>query len=74
LEAASKVKVTYKEIQKPILTIKDAIQASSFWPIPFKDFIIGNAEDAISKAPFTASGEFFTESQYHFYMVCFSLR
>ena len=64
-----KVKITYNDIKKPILTIKDAIDASSFWPTPgFKDFIIGNAEDAISKAPNVIVGEFFTDAQYHFYM------
>ena len=64
----AKVKITYKEVQKPILSIKDAIQSASFWPIPFKDFVIGDAEGAIKNAPNVIEGEFFTDSQYHFYM------
>ena len=64
-----KVKITYNDIKKPILTIKDAIDASSFWPKPeWKDFVVGNAEDAVSKAPFVIEGEFFTAAQYHLYM------
>ena len=64
-----KVKINYTDMKKPILTIKDAIQASSYWPTPdWKDFVVGNAEDAVSKAPNVIEGEFFTDAQYHFYM------
>jgi xanthine dehydrogenase molybdopterin-binding subunit B len=29
---------------------------------------VGNAEDAIAKAPNVIEGEFFTDAQYHFYL------
>ena len=66
--AASAVNVTYKNIQPPILTMNDAIQAQSFYPKPCDDLVVGDAEAAIASAPFKMNGECFMDSQYHFYM------
>ena len=39
------VKVTYTNIQTPVLTIDDAIQKSSIVPTPqIKDIVVGNAD------------------------------
>jgi xanthine dehydrogenase molybdopterin-binding subunit B len=67
-DAASKVRISYIDTKKPILTIKDAIDASSFWPTDFSNFVVGNADDAISRSPSVVEGEFETNAQYHFYM------
>jgi xanthine dehydrogenase/oxidase len=59
LEAAKKVSITYKDTQKPILTIADAIAAKSFHPKPFDDFIVGDAESAIANAAYQLKGTCF---------------
>jgi xanthine dehydrogenase/oxidase len=58
-DAANAVKITYKDMKPPILTIADAIAAKSFHPKPFDDFIVGDAEDAIANAPFKLRGNCF---------------
>ncbi len=69
LTAASKVKVTYKEIKPPVLTIQDAIKNNSFFPDPPNhDFVVGNAEQAINASPFKISNDFSMGSQYHYHM------
>ena len=47
--AADLVKVTYKDVKTPILTISDAIRAGSFFPSPGPDLIQGNAEGGLLK-------------------------
>jgi xanthine dehydrogenase/oxidase len=67
-EAAKAVKVTYKEVKKPILTIADAIKANSLYPKPAPDFVYGNAEQAIANADHVVDGDCFLDTQFHFYM------
>jgi xanthine dehydrogenase/oxidase len=69
IEASILVKITYKNIQqRPILSIKDAIEAQSFFPKPVPDFVFGNAEDAITNAPCSIEGDVFLDTQFPFYM------
>ena len=42
--AARAVKVSYKDVKKPILTTKEAIAAKSFFDKPGDDLVVGNAE------------------------------
>jgi xanthine dehydrogenase/oxidase len=66
--AAKAVKVTYKQRSKPLLTLHDAIQAGNLFPKVYPDFVYGNAEDAINKAPKTLEGELTLDTQFHFFM------
>ncbi len=66
--AAGAVKITYKEIKKPILNVFDAIKENSFFDQPTKDFIYGNAEAAIKNSPNVIENDFFLDTQYHFHM------
>jgi xanthine dehydrogenase molybdopterin-binding subunit B len=66
--AAKTVKITYKNIQKPILNIFDAIKADSFFPKPVDDFIFGDAEQAIKNAPFSVENEVLLDTQFPFHM------
>jgi xanthine dehydrogenase/oxidase len=66
--AAKKVKVGYKNMKKPVLTIEDAIAAQSFYPKPCDDFVYGDAEGALAKSPHVTSGRVSISTQYHFYM------
>ena len=68
VEAAKFVKITYKEMKKPILTIDDAIKQNSFFPNPPNDFIYGDAEKAISNATYVIEGEVKLGTQFHFFM------
>ena len=68
LAAAKAVKVTYKEAKKPILTIADAIANNSFYqPMP-KDFVFGNAEQAIATSKNKDKNDFAMGAQYHYHM------
>ncbi|GFS24784.1 indole-3-acetaldehyde oxidase, partial [Elysia marginata] len=66
--AAEKVKVTYKNVKKPIVTIEDAIKQKSFHPNPPDPYKIGDAKAAIAKAPHKLSGQIKCGEQYHFHM------
>jgi xanthine dehydrogenase/oxidase len=65
--ASKSVLVSYKEMQKPILSIQDAIKANSFFPsIP--TFTYGNADQAIANAKNKISGTLSLGTQFHFYL------
>ena len=69
LSAAKNAKITYKEIKTPILSIADAIKNNSFHDNPpIRDFVFGNAEQAIESSPLKISNDFSMGSQYHFHM------
>jgi xanthine dehydrogenase/oxidase len=69
LAAVKKVKVTYKEIKPPILTISDAIKNNSYFPDPpNSDFVYGNAEQAISSSQNKIQNDFSMGTQYHYHM------
>jgi xanthine dehydrogenase/oxidase len=68
-EAAKHVDVKYANIRKPILTIKEAIEANSFHDQHHgKDFTAGDPSKAIDEAELKLDGEFFMDGQYHFYL------
>jgi xanthine dehydrogenase/oxidase len=66
--ATNAVKITYKNIKKPILNVFDAINASSFFPKPVNDFIYGDPDSAIKNAPLTIENEVLLDTQYPFFM------
>ena len=43
------MKVTYTDIQPPVLTIHDAIQKQSFFPKPCDDLVVGNPEGTATR-------------------------
>lgn len=43
-EAARKVKITYKDVKTPILTVEDAINNNSYFPVPGRDVKKGDTE------------------------------
>lgn len=67
MAAAKMVNIKYKEIKKPILTIQEAIAASSYFPSP-PDFKYGDAETAIKNAPVKIKGNLSLGPQFHFYL------
>jgi xanthine dehydrogenase molybdopterin-binding subunit B len=67
VSAARNVKVAYKEIKPPILTIADGIKNNSFFP-PDNNFVFGNAEQAILASENKIENDFSMGSQYHFHM------
>ncbi|XP_021379046.1 xanthine dehydrogenase-like [Mizuhopecten yessoensis] len=66
--AANKVKVTYTNIQPPIVTMADAISKKSIFPGLAPEFILGDAEAAISNSPQKIQGSISCGPQYHFQM------
>ena len=68
VNAAKSVKITYKEAKKPILTIDDAIEQSSFFPNPPGDFLFGDADKAIASADHVVEGDIRLGGQFHFHM------
>ncbi|XP_064601079.1 LOW QUALITY PROTEIN: xanthine dehydrogenase-like [Liolophura sinensis] len=66
-DGARSVKVTYSNVQAPIVSIQDAIDKKSFFPKP-GDVVVGNAEDAIAKSPKSVTGSVSMSSQYHFHL------
>ena len=66
--AAKSVEITYKNIQKPLLSVFDAINAGSYFPKPVKDFIFGDPDSAINNAPYAIENEVLLDTQYPFFM------
>ncbi|KAK3739272.1 hypothetical protein RRG08_050477 [Elysia crispata] len=68
LEAAKKVKVTYKEVSPPVLTIWESLAKD----MEFKDArinrVVGNPEEAWESVDQKVEGNISMGSQYHFYM------
>jgi len=50
LEIAQAVTVTFKNVQKPLLSIDEAIKEQSFYTNPAKDFSIGDPDGAMASA------------------------
>jgi xanthine dehydrogenase molybdopterin-binding subunit B len=67
-EAAKAVKITYKEAKPPILNVFDAIVFRSFFDQPVKDFVFGDAENAIKNSVNVIQNDFLLDTQYHFHM------
>ncbi|XP_032242989.2 xanthine dehydrogenase/oxidase-like [Nematostella vectensis] len=66
-KAAEAVKIVYKDIATPILSIKAAIAAKSFFPA-IAPMTVGDAEGAIKTASHVISGEIAMDTQHHFHM------
>ncbi|XP_067656036.1 uncharacterized protein [Haliotis asinina] len=66
--AASMVKVTYKNVQPPIITTEDAIQKNSIFPNVAKEFKLGDAAAAIAGSDNKITGSIKMGHQYHFYL------
>ncbi|XP_020903902.1 xanthine dehydrogenase isoform X2 [Exaiptasia diaphana] len=66
--AALAVKVTYKNVQSPILTIQQAIAAKSFYPNIADPLVVGDAKGAIKASSHVIKGEISMGTQHHFYM------
>ena len=60
--------ISYKNRKPPLLNIKDAIKAQSFYPKYFPDLTFGDPDNAILNAPNSLKGNFLMDSQYHFYL------
>jgi len=52
---ASSVKVTYKNVKKPIVTWKDAVDANSYFDDEHREWKRGNIDQAINDAQHTVS-------------------
>nr|XP_002120933.2 xanthine dehydrogenase/oxidase-like [Ciona intestinalis] len=65
---AAAVKVSYKNKQKAVISIQDAIDASSFFPSAENNFKMGDPDQAIADAKHKVTGECELGQQYHFYM------
>jgi xanthine dehydrogenase/oxidase len=66
MSAAKLVKVTYKERQAPIVSVKEAVKAQSFENKGKIDH--GDAQAAIQSASKVIQGECLVDTQFHFYM------
>ncbi|XP_072438458.1 xanthine dehydrogenase-like [Chiloscyllium punctatum] len=68
LEMVEEIKVTYKDEKPPIVTLDDAIEQKSFYPLSGKELVVGDPEDAISESLHQIEGEVRAGEQYHFHM------
>ncbi|XP_067656035.1 uncharacterized protein [Haliotis asinina] len=66
--AASMVKVTYKNVQPPIITMEDAIQKKSVHPNTVKPIKVGDAAAAIASSDQKITGRIKMGTQYHFHL------
>lgn len=66
--AVKKVKVTYSNIQKPILTIEESIAQGKQFASTFKEFVLGNPKEAWNSIDNTVEGACCMGSQYHFFL------
>ncbi|XP_046360646.2 indole-3-acetaldehyde oxidase-like [Haliotis rufescens] len=66
--AASMVKVTYKNVQPPIITMEEAIQKNSIFPNVAKELKVGDAAAAIAGSDKQITGTIKMKQQYHFHL------
>ncbi|KAK7486654.1 hypothetical protein BaRGS_00022055, partial [Batillaria attramentaria] len=66
--AAAMVKVTYKDVQPPLLDLREAIEKKSFFDGAPDPLVVGNPDAAIAAAPRRISGSIECGTQYHFQM------
>ncbi|XP_028395681.1 xanthine dehydrogenase-like [Dendronephthya gigantea] len=67
-EAAEKVKITYSDCKKPIISIQDAIEASSFFSEQIVNETFGDVDGAMASSTHIVSGEISVGTQHHFHM------
>ncbi|XP_060570673.1 uncharacterized protein LOC132728960 [Ruditapes philippinarum] len=68
LGAVYAVKVTYSNVQTPVLTLEDAINKKSFFPKQCDDKVVGDPDTAIAQSPKKIQGVISMGTQYHFHM------
>ncbi|RIB27564.1 putative xanthine dehydrogenase HxA [Gigaspora rosea] len=66
-EAVGLVKVHYSELPH-ILTIEEAIENNSFFPVKFRSIVKGDVEKGLKEADFVFEGETRIGGQEHFYL------
>ncbi|KAL3841842.1 hypothetical protein ACJMK2_019941 [Sinanodonta woodiana] len=66
--AAQMVKVTYTNVQSPLLDLDEAIQKQSFFPKVADPKVAGDADAAIKNSPKTVTGSISMGGQYHMHM------
>ncbi|XP_059609594.1 xanthine dehydrogenase-like [Phlebotomus argentipes] len=66
--AAKLVKVEYEELSPLTITIEDAIEQESFFPMTPEDIVKGDVEEALKKADHVIEGEVRMGGQEHFYL------
>ncbi|XP_035826275.1 indole-3-acetaldehyde oxidase [Aplysia californica] len=66
--AAQKVKMTYSDIQTPILSVEESIAAGREYPFPQSEKIVGEPDEAWKSVEHTIEGECRMGSQYHYYL------
>ncbi|XP_076048889.1 uncharacterized protein LOC143029787 [Oratosquilla oratoria] len=65
-EGASKVRVTYKDVKKPVLTIQEALKTAPEQQPP--PYIVGDVDAALASAPHVITGTNFRDGQAHFHI------
>ncbi|XP_025084732.1 xanthine dehydrogenase-like [Pomacea canaliculata] len=66
--AASMVRVTYKNVQPPLLDLRTAINQKSFFPHQTDPVIRGDPDSAIRQSPRRLTGSVEVGDQYHFHL------
>ncbi|XP_055877784.1 uncharacterized protein LOC106061888 isoform X2 [Biomphalaria glabrata] len=67
-EAARKVKVTFGDVQRPVLELEDAIERNTIFAPATAEKLIGDAEGAMQLADVKVEGTVKEGTQYHFYI------
>ncbi|XP_028411467.1 xanthine dehydrogenase/oxidase-like [Dendronephthya gigantea] len=67
-EAAEKVKITYSDCKKPIISIQDAIEASSFFSDQIVNQTFGDIDGAMASSTHIITGEISLGTQHHIHM------
>ncbi|CAB4021615.1 xanthine dehydrogenase oxidase-like, partial [Paramuricea clavata] len=67
-EAAEKVEITYTDCKTPIISIQDAIEASSFFSEQICDQVFGDPDGAMASSAHVISGEISLGTQHHIHM------
>ncbi|CAB4031501.1 indole-3-acetaldehyde oxidase-like [Paramuricea clavata] len=67
-EAAEKVKITYTDCMTPIISIQDAIEASSFFSEQIVDQVFGDPDEAMALSAHVINGEISLGAQHHIHM------
>ncbi|XP_012937727.1 indole-3-acetaldehyde oxidase [Aplysia californica] len=65
---AKKVHITYSDVQKPILSIEESIEAGREMEYPNSEIVVGQPDDVWNTVEKTVEGECKMGSQYHFFL------
>ncbi|KAK3747538.1 hypothetical protein RRG08_030071 [Elysia crispata] len=67
-QGARAVTVTYKNVQRPVMDLREAIQKNMIFEKATEQKIVGNAEAALKEAAYVVEGECEMGNQYYFYI------